>query len=133
MAAGAPPIVAYLARLLIQGIGSITEDLDCAEYFAGEQAVPCRNRPGRRPPHTKVTGSWIQHGFKACPFEILLLPSMDILSAEGTLGQGVRRNGLSEVLSGPPHGAVNTAWSLRNDRHCLQHLGLRLSRHELWT
>ena len=36
---GAPLVVAHLTRLIIEGTGFIHEDLDCVEYFAGQQAV----------------------------------------------------------------------------------------------
>ena len=37
-------------------------------------------------PWAKVTSAWAGNGYRACPFEIKLTPSMDIMSTPGSLG-----------------------------------------------
>ena len=66
----APRVVMQLVCLIFRCVGELPMDLDMVEYFAGEMAV---------------TRSWARSGYNCAPFEIRLLPFMDILSPQGFL------------------------------------------------
>ena len=85
----APRVLLQLVSMLYWLHGSIPQDLDCVEYFAGcMQATPmlAYYLSGQ------VTKTFLESGYAACPYEVKLdSQTMDILSAQGLRGWHLNR------------------------------------------